>query len=329
MAALDPAHITPGAELFLAETGGVGGVIDRQLARFENLVGVEAGNRHFCRRHQPQTRLFIAVEVVTEFGQLAGGPQHRFFNYKRRVDLLVALLQMEIEQPLDDGPLQARAGAAHDIKARTGQLDAALEVENAQRLTQFPVRAGGEGQLPRFTLLVDDHVIVFINPIGHIRVRQIANLKHRGPLLLFDLGQLAIKRRDFIAELAHRLDLSLSLGSVFHSADLLRDGVAFGFARLNLVDQTAALLVEGQHLIDNCAINTAAGQLALHFVGLLADKFNVKHGFLPYAMRKCAAVRAVVAIIPRCERLYPLEMRCLRQTAGDAGSNRLSFLRSL
>ena len=54
---------------------------------------------------------------------------------------------MQVEHPGDQGALQARPGPAEHVKARAGDLDALLEVDDAQRRAQVPVRLGLEVEL--------------------------------------------------------------------------------------------------------------------------------------------------------------------------------------
>jgi hypothetical protein len=47
---------------------------------------------------------------------------------------------VEVDHPGDEGALQVRASAAKDVKPGARQLRASLEVDDAQRFTDLPVR---------------------------------------------------------------------------------------------------------------------------------------------------------------------------------------------
>ena len=69
---------------------------------------MQAGQRNFGGRHQPQVLLVIVVQVVVELGQLAGGEERLAAHQERRVLLPVALAGVQVEHPGDQRPLQAR-----------------------------------------------------------------------------------------------------------------------------------------------------------------------------------------------------------------------------
>ena len=75
VAALDAAHVAPGAHLLAPEAGRVGDVLDRQLLAVQDLVAVQVGHRHLGRRDPPEILLGIVVQVVAELGQVAGADQ--------------------------------------------------------------------------------------------------------------------------------------------------------------------------------------------------------------------------------------------------------------
>ena len=65
-------------------------------------------------------------------------------HHERRVFFGVALADVQVEHPGDQRPLQARPRPAEHVEARAGDLDALLEIDDAQRRTQVPVRLGLE-----------------------------------------------------------------------------------------------------------------------------------------------------------------------------------------
>ena len=102
---------------------------------------MQVRQRHLGRRHEPVVLFGVVVEVVAELRQLAGVPHRLFLHHRRQVHLRVAVLvDVQLQHEGDQRPLQPRARALQHVEAAAGQLHAALEVDDAQRLAQLPVR---------------------------------------------------------------------------------------------------------------------------------------------------------------------------------------------
>ncbi len=92
-----------------AETGGIGGVFDRQLPLFQRLVAVDVGNRHFGGRDQIEIPVLDLEQVFLEFRQLAGRRHRCRIDQHRRHDFGIAVLGgLQIEHEVDQGPFQPR-----------------------------------------------------------------------------------------------------------------------------------------------------------------------------------------------------------------------------
>jgi len=61
---------------------------------------------------------------------------------------VIALFAVDVEHELDERQLQARAVAFHELVPAAGDLRAALEVEDVERLAEVVVRDDGLGELP-------------------------------------------------------------------------------------------------------------------------------------------------------------------------------------
>jgi hypothetical protein len=68
---LDPPGVFARRHLFPAEAGGVSNIIYWQGPRRYDFIAVEVGQRHLGSGYEPEIILFIMVEVIGEFGQLA------------------------------------------------------------------------------------------------------------------------------------------------------------------------------------------------------------------------------------------------------------------
>ena len=54
---------------------------------------------------------------------------------------------MQVEHEVDERPFQPRAGPSVEGKPGAGKLGAPLEIEDAQRFADFPVRFRGKGKV--------------------------------------------------------------------------------------------------------------------------------------------------------------------------------------
>src|SRR6185369_5713285 len=98
------------------------------------------------RRHPVVIFLGVAIEVLAELRQLRRADEALALDHLRRVDLAVALLDVNVDHPADERALQARPNAAQEVEARAGDLDAALEVDDPELGPEIPVRLGREGE---------------------------------------------------------------------------------------------------------------------------------------------------------------------------------------
>jgi len=144
------ARIFTGGEVLFAKAGGVGSVIELQLRAVVHFGFVESGQRHFGGGHHPGIAPDIVIQVFAELGQLPRAEHDFFFDHEGRIKLAIALRDVEIEQPLNEGALKLRPRAAQDVKATACELDAALEIEKAEFRSEFPV---GEGRKRKFLRL--------------------------------------------------------------------------------------------------------------------------------------------------------------------------------
>ena len=118
VAALDAAHIPPGAHLFAAEAGGIGGITQRQVGLRQDFTHVQPGQRHLGGGHHPEVFFGIVIQVFGKLGQLPGGKERLGLHHEGRVFFQVTLADVQVEHPGDQGALQAGAVAAQDVKAR-------------------------------------------------------------------------------------------------------------------------------------------------------------------------------------------------------------------
>ncbi len=249
------------------------------VARLEDLLTVEVGDDDLGGRDEPEILLRVPIEVVTELRQVAGADQAFAPHHRRRVDLGVAVVRdVEVEHPRDERPLQARTGAVQHVEARARHLRAALEVDDAERLADLPMRLRREVEGARRPDLAHHHIRVLVGSDRHVRVRQVRNLEHPRFEARLDLGDDDLGGGDLVAEPFGRGDRPFALGRVLDGADLLRRLPALGFQGLERCDGGAPLGVERQERIDLGRVDPDGREPAFHEVGLLADQSDVEHG---------------------------------------------------
>ncbi len=188
---------------------------------------------------------------------------------------------MQVEHERDQGTLEPRAHSPEDGESRAGDLCCALEVENAQRGADVPVRERLEIEPGLFAPGAHDRVVRFALPDGGRGVRYVWHLEQallhlcfrfRKPgLELFDLGG---KRFQLVAT---RLESGpvAALGKLAH---LLVRGVAAGLQVLGLADQFAAARGDRGDRFDRlCRLGRTAPELVFDLVDVVGDVPDVEH----------------------------------------------------
>ena len=280
MAALDAAHVLAGRHLFAAEAGRVGDVPDRQAAGRQDLVAIQIGHRYLSRRDQPQVVLDVTVQRFGEFGQAAGAEQALLAHHKGHVDLVVALPDMDVQHPGDQRSLQARAQSLQHVEAASRQLDAALKVDNAQCLAQFPVWSRFEVESAQRAFSAHHHVFAVVLADWYAGQRQVGNAAHRVEKLLVDNAQAVVKELDLVADAAHFRFQRFSFLAVTFAhelADTLALRIAAGLQILDLRQQMAPLFVQRQHPVHRRVGVLQRRHLLPDELRLFPNQFDVQH----------------------------------------------------
>src|SRR5207237_1727440 len=107
-----------------------------------NLVAVEIRHRNLGSRYEVEVVFRIAIEVVAELRKVSRSVEAFLAHHRRRINLGVAVLaRVKVEHERDERALKARTVTLEDIKARAGDLYAALKIDDAERLAEVRVRA--------------------------------------------------------------------------------------------------------------------------------------------------------------------------------------------
>src|SRR5439155_25244325 len=120
----------------------VGDVARRQLTAIDDLIAMKAGQRYLAGGDEIQIPVARDLEQIRlELGQMAGALQRGGVGHERRLDFTVRVLaRVEIQHEVDQRAFQPGPGTAQDRKSRTGNSARALEIEDAERWTEVPMR---------------------------------------------------------------------------------------------------------------------------------------------------------------------------------------------
>src|SRR5207247_7859804 len=99
-------------------------------------------------------------QIRLELRQVPRTDERRRVDKKWRLDLAVAVIaRVEIEHEVDQRALEPCAGAAQHRETRAGHARRPLEVDDAKRRAQIPVRLRLEIKRPRLAMLSDLGVV--------------------------------------------------------------------------------------------------------------------------------------------------------------------------
>src|SRR6185437_13686098 len=162
------ARVLAGGTSLGAEARGPGGDPQRQIGLLDDLVGDEIGERHFRRRNEPEA-LRRLEHVFSRFRQLPGTEDRLVAHQQRRAYLAVAeFARVQVEHELRERSLEPRQSAVEHDEARAGELPGAIEVHEPQRLAEGDMVLGFEGEARRRSMLPDEAVAGFVEPVRHI-----------------------------------------------------------------------------------------------------------------------------------------------------------------
>ena len=121
-----------------AETGGVGGVFERQFGFVDDLAGDQVGERDFAGGDQVAGAFALdAEQVLLELGELAGAHQRFGVDDEGHVGFGVAVFaHVQVQHELDQGAVHHGEVAGQDGVARAGQACGGAEVHLAERFAQ-------------------------------------------------------------------------------------------------------------------------------------------------------------------------------------------------
>jgi len=162
-------------------------------------------------------------------------------------------MSVQIEQHLNQRPLQPRAPVCVKQKAAAGKFCRPRKIHQLERFAKFDVRFRFEGE-NRLLAMNPHHRIVrrrFANL--HRFMRQIRQTQHQLISRHPNFQRLLVQRCDTVTQLAHLRLLRFSLGGFLlphQRTDFLRCPISPGFERFDLREQFPPLIVELEQLVN-------------------------------------------------------------------------------
>ena len=129
----------------------------------------------------------ILNRSASNFGRLPVPVNDARVRHERRLDLRVAVLRrVQVQHEVDQRAREARAGTDQHGEPRARDLRAALEVDDAERRTEIPVRLRREVERARRAMSTHFDVVGAALPDRHALVRQIGNRQQPAIASLLD-----------------------------------------------------------------------------------------------------------------------------------------------
>ena len=163
---------------------------------------------------------------------------------------------------------------------RAGHLRGALEVENAERRPEIPVRERLEIKLRRLAPCAHHHVVGFALADGHRGMRKIGQRHQQRRSLLLDLIQLDAKLSNLLRPLTIGLqDAARVLALALCARNLVAGRILIALQSFELGNQPAPLVLERRQLFELAvSVHPAILQTAFDVFLVIAHINRVKHG---------------------------------------------------
>ena len=163
--------------------------------------------RHFGGRNQIQIPVARNLEQVgLELREIAGPGQRRLVGEKGRRHFRVPVrARVQVEHEVDQRPLETRGGAGQHREPRTGDLRSSLEVDDAERRTEVPVRLRYEPEIARRAMSSDLDVVGAALAGGHTLMWQVRDRQQPAIAPQLDVLELHAQLFDLLGSRAARL----------------------------------------------------------------------------------------------------------------------------
>jgi hypothetical protein len=247
--------------------------VRKQLGLVEDHVLVETAQRDLGCRDQRKFLAFDAIGIRLVATRREAGPlQDRIAREIGRDVRHVAAFGEEFDRKVLQGELEPRPVALQEVEAGTGDLAAALGVDDAEMVADRHVVARGKAELRmRHAVAVDLLVVLVVAPDRGFRVRHVGHAQQQGVGLFLQLVELCLQRLAPLAQLAAFLALLLDRQVLGRRE---RVGLALGVLQ-GLVGPTAfGLEFDEPGEVD---VHAAIAAIGGDGVGIGEDEIAVEH----------------------------------------------------
>ena len=260
------------------EAGGPAGVALR-LVQVDDFIGVVTGQGDLRGTDQVEVVLLQAVDLVRVGAEETGATHDLGAHEHRRDHQLEALLGGLAGGQLHHAKLQQRAVAGEEVEAGTGDLRAALHVDQAEGLAELQVILRLEVEGGGLTDVLEDHEVLLatggraLNDVGDLHlqvVKRLLRVALGGLQVLHSLGLL-------LALLA-QLGLLLIGGSGHFLAHRLGERLLLCAGLVGRGNRLAALAVGLQQLVNQCWILPTGTLRFTNEVWIFAQELEINHG---------------------------------------------------
>ena len=226
-------------------------------------------------------------QVGLELRQVPGAGERGRIDEERRRHLGVAVLAgVKREHEVDQRPGQLRAVAHQEREARAGHPRGALEIEDAERGPEVPMRLRLEVEDARFADAPHLEVVRGARPDGHPGRGQIRERPQPRAPLLFDRVEVRFEPLDRLAALAICGEHGARVAPfLLRAGDLLAGRVLIALERLDLDNHRAPARVERRKRVEvGVGVDAAVPEAGPHDVRVIADERWIDHGKRSYTM---------------------------------------------
>ena len=263
---------------------------------------MQVGQRHLRRRHEIQIPVAGNLEEIGfEFRQVAGAQQGGAVDEERRLDLAIPMLaRVQIEHEVDQRPREPRAGAAQHRKPRAGDARGPLEVDDAERGAQIPVRLRREVERPRLADTPHLDVVGRARACRHAFVREIGQHEQRLIALVLDGVEPNIQLLDLLrAAPVGLLNRQGVETSPLRLRNLVARRVLQALESLDFRNQTPPHGLERRDVLERFVeIETAPAQTGPDFGDVIANQRRIEHGRFILPSRSVESRRADICYHP-------------------------------
>jgi hypothetical protein len=186
---------------------------------------------------------------------------------------------VQLEHEVDQRARQPRARAHQDGEARARHARRALEIKNAERGAELPVRLRLEIQRPRLAVAPDFAIVLRRTADRDGRIRHVRHRHQQIAALLFDAIELGFERLDPVPPgLVRGKNRGRIQSLLLGPRDFLARGVLLALEPLDLGNQSAAPRIErGKRPEHGLGIHAAVAQRGTYVFHVVANIRGVEH----------------------------------------------------